>query len=190
MLDRKRGRRLAVSQPLSSAGKEGYTIAENTLNPNFQNTRNFEDYKPTKALKVIRGNINQELRKDGLHLEDSTPTNNERAFGMRIIKLSFEYYVDRLGFSKTGSREVRITNSTKIWMHPLGNAEDKPNDVSMHWFEIGTIDIEGFNQKLKEENVPVSDRYDNPGCGRYFDVYDPDGRKITVSQDWYDRIEE
>lgn len=130
-------------------------------------------------------------------VQEIEPIENERAVGMHIINFavrdlekSFEFYVDRLGFKRTGSREVRITKNTKIWLHQIDNMDDKPNEVSMHWFEIGTNNIEQFYQKLKEENVPVGERYDNPGCGRYFDVYDPEGRKITVCQDWYDRFEE
>lgn len=130
-------------------------------------------------------------------MSEIAPTRKERAVGMHIINFlvrdlekSFEFYVDRLGFERTGSREVRITKSTKIWLHQVEDTVNIPNDVSMHWFEIGTKDIEQFYQKLKEENVTVSDRYDNPGCGRYFDVYDPDGRKITVCQDWYNRFED
>ncbi|RKN80569.1 VOC family protein [Paenibacillus ginsengarvi] len=116
---------------------------------------------------------------------DSTSTNNARAVGMHVINFavsnlekSFEFYVDRLGFEKTGSREVRINKSTKIWLHQIEDIKDKSNELSMHWFEVGTKDIEQFYKKLKEENVLVGERYDNPGCGRYFDVYDPDGRKL------------
>jgi hypothetical protein len=36
----------------------------------------------------------------------------------------------------------------------------------------------------RQGGVKVGERYDNPGCGKYFDFYDPDGHMMKVCQDW------
>ena len=109
-----------------------------------------------------------ELKEEDVIMSEIAPTRKERAVGMHIINFlvrdlekSFEFYVDRLGFERTGSREVRITKSTKIWLHQVEDTVNIPNDVSMHWFEIGTKDIEQFYQKLKEDYNSYLLRYNH-----------------------------
>ncbi|WJH33502.1 VOC family protein [Paenibacillus sp. CC-CFT747] len=126
----------------------------------------------------------------------------ERAIGIHIISVavsdlekSVDFYVKHLGFELKRAPDpypnaiLSIGNSPSIFLH---QQEDyKPNEKNNQsvWFEMGTRNIELFYANLLAENVRVSERYDNPGCGKYFDVFDPDGHRIIVCQDWYNRFE-
>lgn len=126
----------------------------------------------------------------------------ERAIGLHIINIavanlekSIDFYVNNLGFELKRAPNpytnaiLGIGKSLSIFLHQRG--DDKTNEITCQsvWLEIGTKNIELFYQHLLAENVRVSERYDNPGCGKYFDVYDPDGHRIIVCQDWYNRFE-
>lgn len=46
-------------------------------------------------------------------------------------------------------------------------------------FELRTDNIDEFHALLTKEGMRVAERYDNE-CGKYFQVYDPDGNRITI----------
>jgi catechol 2,3-dioxygenase-like lactoylglutathione lyase family enzyme len=112
------------------------------------------------------------------------------------VEQSFKFYVDKLGFEpkrmpdRHGNAIVRIGNSHDIFLcqRNEGQSGEPYNGRMGIGLEVGTKDIERFYAQLKTEDVKVGERYDNPGCGRYFDVFDPDGHKLTVCQDWYNRF--
>jgi catechol 2,3-dioxygenase-like lactoylglutathione lyase family enzyme len=112
------------------------------------------------------------------------------------VEQSFKFYVEKLGFEpkrqpdKYGNAIVRIGESPDIFLCQQQEDQSREPNVGRKGIglEVGTKDIEQFYAQLKSEDVKVGERYDNPGCGRYFDVYDPDGNKVTVCQDWYNRF--
>lgn len=117
-----------------------------------------------------------------------------RATTMHIINMAVNnlektraFYLENLGFEPLGQRQIGVSDSHKLFLHERSEVVD-PIEDPLTWFEIATYDIEGFYQTLKNEGCRVSERYDNPGCGKYFDVYDPDGRRIIVCQDWHNDI--
>lgn len=112
---------------------------------------------------------------------------------------STDFYVNRLGFTlerpprrnKEGYANalLRIGNSPTIFLHETTDLVklhfvNYSNTFTHAVLEIHTEHIEEFYNSLQEEGIPVEARYDNPGCGKYFDLYDPDGHRIKVCQDW------
>jgi predicted enzyme related to lactoylglutathione lyase len=112
------------------------------------------------------------------------------------VEQSFRFYVERLGFEpkrspdRHGNAIVRIGNSPDIFLSQQdeGQSREQFKGRMGIGFEVGTKDIESFYAQLKSEGATVGERYDNPGCGRYFDVFDPDGNKLIVCQDWFNRF--
>jgi predicted enzyme related to lactoylglutathione lyase len=46
--------------------------------------------------------------------------------------------------------------------------------------EFRVDDIEALHARLVSEGVPVFDRLEEPPCGRYLHLLDPDGNKVQV----------
>ncbi|MCJ8010767.1 VOC family protein [Paenibacillus sp. KQZ6P-2] len=118
------------------------------------------------------------------------------------VEKSVDFFVKQLGFELVRGQEkgkytnalIKIGNSPTIFLSPVMKVEnalkfESVNQKEHAIFEIGTKDIDSLYKQLKEEGVRVTDRYDNPGCGKYFEVYDPDGHMFCVCQDWYNRFE-
>lgn len=69
--------------------------------------------------------------------------------------ISTDFYVNQLGFTLRRSPQT----SKDGYTHAL--------------FKLGN-----------SPRVRLGSCYDNPGCGKYFDLYDPDGHVIKVCQGW------
>ena len=117
------------------------------------------------------------------------------------VEKSVEFYVEHLGFELIRGQEdgkytnalIKIGNSPTIFLSPVDQVESELKFSSVDkkeqaLFEVGTRDIDGLYKQLQAEGIRVTERYDNPGCGKYFDVYDPDGHMICICQDWYNRL--
>lgn len=113
---------------------------------------------------------------------------------VRNLERSVDWYVNRLGCIL-----LRAPIKHKSAVIQLGNEGpevllfEQPEIIPLHFtrngeqvpmFELRTEDIDGFYAQLKKENVRVTERYDN-SCGKYFQVFDPDGIMITILE-WYD----
>jgi RNA polymerase sigma-70 factor (ECF subfamily) len=124
----------------------------------------------------------------------------KRIVGMACIKMpvsnlerSVDWYVNHLGcillieptkhksaviqFGKEGPEVLFFEQPDIMQLHFTRNGEAVP------MFELRTEDINGFYAQLKAEGVRVAERYDN-SCGKYFQVFDPDGMMITIIE-WH-----
>lgn len=134
-------------------------------------------------------------------------TMNEKANNMAAlhipvsnVQVSTDFYVNKLGFTLRRAPQTDDKGYTNALLR-LGNfpttifLHETTDIVNIHFrnytntfihavFEINTATIEEFYKELREEGVRVGPRYDNPGCGKYFDLYDPDGHVIKVCQGW------
>lgn len=114
------------------------------------------------------------------------------------LQKSTDFYVNQIGFTlerppQRGNEGdsnslLRIGNSPTIFLHEttdIVNLQFRNYHKFTHAvLEIHTEHIEDFYLKLKQAGVKVGERYDNPGCGKYFDFYDPDAHMMKVCQDW------
>ena len=115
------------------------------------------------------------------------------------LQKSTDFYVNQIGFTlerppQRGNEGdanslLRLGDSPTIFLHETTDVvrlqfQNYAKTYTHAIFEIHTERIEEFYRKLKQGGVEVGDRYDNPGCGKYFDVYDPDGHMMKVCQDW------
>lgn len=115
------------------------------------------------------------------------------------LQISTDFYVNQIGFTLERSPQrniegysnslLRLGDSPIIFLHETTDVvalqfQNYTNTFTHAVFEIHTEHIEEFYRKLKQDGVKVGERYDNPRCGKYFELYDPDGHMMKVCQDW------
>ncbi len=104
---------------------------------------------------------------------------------VRDLEASRRFYAEVLGFPL--SAEVR-PNAVAFATKPIGFAIRKsqidlgsvpqPGYGIILWFR--TADAAGLNQRLKEQNVPITQDLADGPFGKMFTLRDPDGYLITV----------
>lgn len=112
---------------------------------------------------------------------------------VRDVEVSAQWYVENLGvillreptrFEQNANAIIQLGDSgPSVLMHEeqeLTPLHFTRNGKLAPIFELRTDDAEAFYTQLLENGVTVSNRYDNPPCGKYFHVHDPDGNVITI----------
>jgi catechol 2,3-dioxygenase-like lactoylglutathione lyase family enzyme len=138
---------------------------------------------------------------DGNKLDfNQSPKSARRITGIACINLpvsdveaSARWYTDVLGCTllREPTRFEENTNAMLQlgWKGPTVLMHEEKDRAALHFqrdgqpapiFELQIGDIDAFYAKLQEQCAMVSDRYDNPGCGKYFKVKDPDGNWLTI----------
>ncbi|XEC95786.1 VOC family protein [Paenibacillus tarimensis] len=168
---------------------------------------NSDGYKPVRvpvAFKAVQG-CKEELLQVNERTNTMIPGTREEAtikavscieLPVRDMQRAVDFYVFHLGFylDTVKNRLPIEAGNTEVFIYPAsgGNImlvqtdgeerlaftrQGRPNHVLI--LEVNE-DIDNCHERLAEAGVRISPIKDSGGCGKSFDVYDPDGNLIKL----------